>query len=141
MIGKIFSKGRFESADYAEAANWCNANCAMIVDRGDFYEIVPVPVHEPTLEETKAALEAAIDDHIDQAVKARGYTDIIHCISYIGDENPKWDREARAFKVWRSRCYTYGLAEIDKFYAGERSIPTAEQLIDELPKLELDNEA
>lgn len=34
---------------YAELANWCNSNNAMIVDRGDYYEAVAVP--EPTNEE------------------------------------------------------------------------------------------
>lgn len=34
---------------YAELAQWCNSNNAMIVDRGDYYEAVPVP--EPTEEE------------------------------------------------------------------------------------------
>lgn len=34
---------------YSELAKWCNSNNAMIVDRGDYYEAVPVP--EPTEEE------------------------------------------------------------------------------------------
>lgn len=34
---------------YSELAQWCNSNNAMIVDRGDYYEAVPVP--EPTGEE------------------------------------------------------------------------------------------
>lgn len=34
---------------YSELAQWCNSNNAMIVDRGDYYEAVPVP--EPTNEE------------------------------------------------------------------------------------------
>lgn len=28
---------------YSELAQWCNSNNAMIVDRGDYYEAVPVP--------------------------------------------------------------------------------------------------
>lgn len=34
---------------YSELAQWCNSNNAMIVDRGDYYEVVPVP--EPTNDE------------------------------------------------------------------------------------------
>lgn len=34
---------------YSELAQWCNSNNAMIVDRGDYYEAVPVP--EPSEEE------------------------------------------------------------------------------------------
>ena len=28
---------------YSELAQWCNSNNAMIVDKGDYYEAVPVP--------------------------------------------------------------------------------------------------
>ena len=34
---------------YSELVNWCNSNNAMIVDKGDYYEVVPIP--EPTEEE------------------------------------------------------------------------------------------
>lgn len=34
---------------YSELAQWCNSNNAMIVDRGDYYEAVPIPA--PTEEE------------------------------------------------------------------------------------------
>lgn len=36
-------------AKYTEAAIWCNANNAMIEDKGDYYEVVAVPA--PTTEE------------------------------------------------------------------------------------------
>ena len=44
---------------YAELANWCNSNKAMIVDRGDYYEAVPVP--EPTNEELARNVRAIRD--------------------------------------------------------------------------------
>ena len=34
---------------YTEISQWCNSNRAMIVDKGDYYEVVPVP--EPTNDE------------------------------------------------------------------------------------------
>ena len=34
---------------YTEIAQWCNSNRAMIVDKGDYYEVVPIP--EPTNDE------------------------------------------------------------------------------------------
>ena len=37
------------SDKYSELADWCNKNNAMIVDKGDYYEAVPVP--EPTVQE------------------------------------------------------------------------------------------
>ena len=30
-------------SQYSECAQWCNAHGAMIEDKGDFYEVVPIP--------------------------------------------------------------------------------------------------
>lgn len=53
IIGKYGSKSPNNSPNtlskYSELAQWCNSNNAMIVDRGDYYEAVPVP--EPTNKE------------------------------------------------------------------------------------------
>ena len=53
ILGEYGSKSPNTSPNtlskYSELAQWCNSNNAMIVDRGDYYEAVPVP--EPTEEE------------------------------------------------------------------------------------------
>ena len=53
ILGEYGSKSPNTSPNtlskYSELAQWCNSNNAMIVDRGDYYEAVPVP--EPTNEE------------------------------------------------------------------------------------------
>ena len=53
ILGEHGSKSPNDSpsafSKYSELAQWCNSNNAMIVDRGDYYEAVPVP--EPTEEE------------------------------------------------------------------------------------------
>lgn len=46
-------------AKYAEAAAWCNANNAMIEDKGDYYEVVAVPA--PTTEELAAQARSQRD--------------------------------------------------------------------------------
>lgn len=50
ILGKFGSKSPNDSPNtfskYSDLAQWCNSNNAMIVDRGDYYEAVPVP--EPT---------------------------------------------------------------------------------------------
>lgn len=50
-------------SNYTECAIWCNANNAAIEDKGDYYEVVTLPL--PTLEEIKqhkiAELKAARD--------------------------------------------------------------------------------
>lgn len=46
-------------AKYAEAAAWCNANNAMIEDKGDYYEVVAIPA--PTTEELAAQARSRRD--------------------------------------------------------------------------------
>ena len=52
MLGAKFYKGKYDDAEYAECANWCNENNATIEDKGDYYEVVAIPA--PALEELKA---------------------------------------------------------------------------------------
>lgn len=44
---------------YAEAAAWCDANNAMLEDKGDYYEVVAIPA--PTTEELTAQVRAQRD--------------------------------------------------------------------------------
>ena len=52
MIGKKIDKKNYDLKDYSATAKWCNENNAMIVDKGDFYEVVEIPA--PTEEELNA---------------------------------------------------------------------------------------
>lgn len=61
MLGtKIY---KTDMSNYTDCAIWCNANNATIEDKGDYYEVVTLPL--PTLEEIKqhkiAELKAARD--------------------------------------------------------------------------------
>lgn len=53
MIGTKFCKDNFNREEYAKCAVWCNQNEATIEDKGDYYEVVTLPL--PTLQEIKAA--------------------------------------------------------------------------------------
>lgn len=51
MIGtKIY---KTDMSNYTKCAIWCNQNKATIEDKGDYYEVVTLPL--PTLEESKTA--------------------------------------------------------------------------------------
>ena len=56
MIGTKLYKGQYASREYAEAAQWCNKNGATIEDKGDYYEVVALPL--PTLDEVKESVLA-----------------------------------------------------------------------------------
>lgn len=55
-IGTRFIKGDYDGDLYTQAARWCNeTQKARIEDKGDFYEVVALPVPpEPTFDELKA---------------------------------------------------------------------------------------
>ena len=56
MIGTLFPKKDYDPVQYALAADWCDHNRATIEDKGDYYEVVSLPL--PTLAERK---EKALD--------------------------------------------------------------------------------
>lgn len=76
MVGTKFYKGKYKDKDYAECAMWCNANKATIEDKGDYYEVVTLPL--PTLEEIKAAKIAELKAQRDEAevepINYQGYS-------------------------------------------------------------------
>lgn len=63
MIGtKIY---KTDMSNYTECAIWCNANNAAIEDKGDYYEVVTLPL--PTLEEIKQHKIAELKAERDEA--------------------------------------------------------------------------
>ena len=84
----------------------------------------------------KATLLKAVDDYMDRTVQARGYDNIAKCVTYEGDIDPIFNREGTAAKQWRSRVYRTCYNILDGIEAGYRPVPTVEELIAELPKIE-----
>ena len=136
MIGTKFYKGKYDDAEYAECANWCNENNATIEDKGDYYECVEIPVHVPTAEEIQQQLTAAVQRHMDTTVQTRGYDNILSACSYVNTGIERFDIEGSACRDWRSTVWDKCYAILAEVKAGTRAVPTAEELISELPKLE-----
>ena len=65
-----------DMSNYTECAIWCNQNKATIEDKGDYYEVVALPL--PTLEEIKqhkiAALKAERDSKEVEPITYQGYS-------------------------------------------------------------------
>ena len=119
--------------DYCVANNLC-------LDDGEDNNGYYVVIHEqqlPTPEEIKASLLQAVDNYLNSTVQAKGYDSILSACSYAFDETDEVfaeeGKKALAFRsgVYRT-CYNI-LAEVE---AGERDIPTEEELLAELPVLE-----
>lgn len=136
MIGTKFYKGKYDDAEYAECANWCNENNATIEDKGDYYECVEIPVHVPTAEEIQQQLTAAVQRHMDTTVQTHGYDNILSACSYVNTGIERFDIEGSACRAWRSTVWDKCYAILAEVKVGTRAVPTAEELISELPKLE-----
>ena len=75
MLGTKFYKDNIKWSAYADCAEWCNANNATIEDKGDYYEVVTLPL--PTLE--------GIKQHKIAALKAERDTAEVAPIEYNGN--------------------------------------------------------
>ena len=74
MLGTKIYKNNM--SNYTKCAVWCNANNATIEDKGDYYEVVTLPL--PTLEEIKqhkiAALKAERDAREVEPIEYNGHS-------------------------------------------------------------------
>ncbi len=95
------------------------------------------PVYTPNREvEVQQQLTAAVQAYMDTTVQQRGYDNIHTACTYANSTDHIFAAEGLACVKWRDavwrKCYDL-LAEVK---AGTRAIPTAEEVIAELPVLE-----
>ena len=104
---------------------------------------------EPTQEEIEAALQAQytrlIQSILDKEAYALGYTgpgeavdgSCMSVCSYVDTGVKKFDDEGKAFRTWRSAVWAKGYEILDAVKAGEMEIPSEDELVEMLPKLEI----
>lgn len=86
----------------------------------------------------KERLVSAVQAHMDKAAQTAGYDDIKSAVTYAEEPAvPKFQAEGQAFRAWRSLCWAACYAVMAQVEAGERDVPTADELIAELPALEV----
>jgi hypothetical protein len=101
-------------------------------------------VVEPTAEEKMQAALAkvskeftdVIQNYMDTVVRARGYDGILSLCTYATSTNERFAREGQAGVNFRDACWTLGHQLEDEVLAGERGIPTEQELLDLLPVIE-----
>lgn len=118
MLVKLVNKGKLTSSEYEEIV-------------GSAYIEVPL-----TEEQIQAHLTQVVQNYMDKTVQTRGYDNIHTACTYANSTDETFKAEGTACVSWRDavwrKCYDI-LAEVK---AGTREIPTEEELISELPKLE-----
>ncbi len=83
-------------------------------------------------------LTRAVQAHLDAAARSAGYDSIYTAVSYADEPAvPRFQAEGAAFRTWRSLVWDAANTIRAAVESGARPIPTAEQLIAELPLLSL----
>lgn len=96
----------------------------------DFFNLF---VDAPGIQE---ALTKAVQEYMDTTVQTRGYDNINSACSYATSTDAVFLAEAQACVVWRDKVWRYCYNALAQVLAGQRDIPTADQLISELPELD-----
>lgn len=133
----------FEGTFPPEVALWCGENNALIEEIEPNEKLVrqyrifaiPAPTQAELMSLTQAELTAAVQNFLDAKAKELLYDSCLSVCSYIDTGVAKFDAEGRAFRAWRSAVWAKGYEILAQVQAGQRPIPTEEQLIAELPQL------
>lgn len=82
----------------------------------------------------KTELINAVQSHLDTTAQLLGYDSIATAVTYASEAAvSKFQTEGQAFREWRSLVWAHCHAVLAAVVAGERAVPTAEELIAELP--------
>lgn len=90
-------------------------------------------VAEEKQKATKRALESAVQRHMDETARERGYDNIMSLCTYATSSKAKFAAEGQAGVEWRDDVWAHCYTELEKAEAGGRSVPTVDELIAELP--------
>ena len=90
-------------------------------------------LQEEFLASTKSMLTSAIQSTLDNKAQERGYDNILSLCTYATSTAEKFSAEGQAGVAWRDEVWAKGYSMLADVEAGTRSIPTADELLAELP--------
>ena len=93
------------------------------------------PPPPPTAEEIVAQVTAAVQSHLDAEARTRSYDGVLSLASYAASTNPTFSAEGNAGVVWRDAVWAHCYQVLADVQAGTRAIPTAAELLAELPAM------
>jgi hypothetical protein len=123
-----------------EAAAWCNANNAhfevVTADGAEVRTFVIVENAAPTQEELVKLYEDAVQAHLDETARSKGYDNTYTCLSYLSSTDEQWNREANTFNAWRDSVWRKCHEVLNDYVAGNIEQPTVGELIALLPVID-----
>lgn len=96
----------------------------------------PPPPPPPTQAEIQARMTDAVQNYLDQTARTHGYDGILSACSYATDSHPPFAAEGKACVDWRGQVWATCYALLTQVDAGTIPIPTLDELIAQLPKME-----
>jgi hypothetical protein len=93
----------------------------------------------PTVEEIARHFSDAVQQRLDDFVKARNYDSILSACTYATDVNPQFKAEGKYALRLRSETWAKCYEIMGEVLAGQREIPTLEEFLAELPAMEWPN--
>lgn len=103
---------------------------------GDWVEVGADFVRPKTSTEIQRELETAVDAFMDSKARAKGFRDRHSFALRAGITGSSWHAQALVFGAWMDAvndyCYQVQLDCLD----GKRTVPTVDELLAELPKME-----
>lgn len=117
MLKKLVIKGKMSHADYVEIVG------------------AAIDLENLSAAEVQKVLTAVVQGHLDQEAAKLGYDNCNSVCTYVDTGVQKFDDEGRAFRAWRSAVWARGYEILADVQAGLRAIPSAEELLAELPEL------
>jgi len=92
-----------------------------------------VVIQEEFLASTKSRLTSVIQSTLDEKAKERNYDSILSLCTYATSTAVKFSDEGQAGVAWRDEVWAKGYTILDDVESGTRAIPTADELLAELP--------
>ena len=77
----------------------------------------------------------AVQAHMDAECVEHTYDGILSLCTYATSAVPKFSTEAQAGINWRDACWAYTYLQLDEVKAGNRTAPTVDELLAELPAM------
>ena len=88
----------------------------------------------PTFEQSEAELQRSVQTHLDAGARSRRWDNIHTAALRAGFKGP-FQAEGIAYADWMDQCWAYCYEVLADVKVGKRGIPTAAELLDELPPL------
>jgi hypothetical protein len=82
-----------------------------------------------------SSVDEGLQNHINVTARTRGYTDALHCASYVNSTVDLWRLEANAFVEWRDLVWLSSIQKMKDARQGNYAFESLEKFIFELPTI------